>query len=78
MALHLPNGRPLIRVPIGDLEARLDPSRFIRIHRSTIVNMDHVAALVDEDAGRLQVQLSDGTKLLASRTRSRELRDMAL
>jgi len=78
VALHLPGWRPLVRVPLSDLETRLDPTRFVRIHRSSVVNLDHVAALVDHDASRLSVELTDGTRLLASRTRSRELRDLAV
>jgi two-component system LytT family response regulator len=78
VALHLPGWRPLVRVPISNLEARLDPARFVRIHRSSIANLDHVAALVDHDASRLRVELTDGTQLLASRTRSRELRSLAV
>jgi DNA-binding LytR/AlgR family response regulator len=42
------------------------------------VNLDHVAALVDQENGRLEVQLADGTKLMASRSRSKELKDLAL
>jgi DNA-binding LytR/AlgR family response regulator len=41
------------------------------------VNLDHVAALVPFDA-RLEVHMTDGTKLMASRTRSRELRGLAI
>jgi hypothetical protein len=42
------------------------------------VNLDFVAALVPYDATRLHVEMRDGTKLIASRTRSRELRGMAI
>jgi len=54
------------------------PERFLRIHRAHIVNLDFVAQLVPYDGARLQVELRDGTKLMASRTRSRELRDLAV
>jgi len=42
------------------------------------VNLDYVAALVPFDAARLQVEMRDGTKLMASRPRSRELRHLAI
>jgi two-component system, LytTR family, response regulator len=63
---------------MSEFEARLDPATFLRIHRSHIVNLDHVASLAAYDATRLQVELRDGTKLLASRTRSRELRHLVV
>jgi DNA-binding LytR/AlgR family response regulator len=42
------------------------------------VNLDHVAAIAPFDGTRLQVVMKDGTKLTASRTRSRELRGLAI
>ncbi len=50
-------GERLIRVPIGELEAQLDPQRFARIHRSTIVNLEHVHATRRDDSGKLYVRL---------------------
>lgn len=70
--------RHLVQVPLGDLAARLDPARFVRVHRSHVVNLDHVAALVPYDAGRLQVELRDGAKLVASRAGSALLRGLML
>lgn len=64
----------LVSVRLRDFEARLDPHRFVRIHRSHIVNMDFVKSLEPYDGARLQVELTDGTRIVASRTRSRELR----
>jgi len=64
----------LVSVRLRDFEARLDPDRFVRIHRSHIVNMDFVRSLEPYDGARLQVELTDGTRIVASRTRSRELR----
>jgi len=67
-----------VYVALGDLERRLDPEKFLRVHRSHVVNLDHVSALVPYDATRLQVEMRDGTKIMASRTRSRELRHLAM
>jgi two-component system LytT family response regulator len=78
VALFARGRRFLVYVPLGDLERRLDPERFLRVHRSHIVNLDHVSALVPYDATRLQVEMRDGTKIMASRTRSRELRHLAM
>jgi two-component system LytT family response regulator len=62
---------------MNEFEATLDPDRFLRIHRSHIINLDHMAAMLPFDATRLQVEMKDGTRLVASRTRSRELRGLA-
>lgn len=70
--------RYLVELPLGEFAQRLDPGRFLRIHRAHIVNVDFVSQLVPYDGARLQVEMRDGTKLLASRTRSRELRDLAV
>jgi two-component system LytT family response regulator len=70
--------RFLVYLPLGEFERRLDPERFLRVHRSHIVNLDHVSALVPYDGSRLQVEMRDGTKIMASRTRSRELRHLAI
>jgi two-component system LytT family response regulator len=63
-------------VPLHQIEQRLNPSQFIRVHRSHIVNMDHVAAMVPYDGSRFQVRLRDGTDIVASRQCSRTLRDL--
>jgi two-component system LytT family response regulator len=68
----------LMNVALGDLEARLPNPPFLRIHRSYIVNLDHVAHLVPhEDGARLLVRMKDGTQLIASRARSRNIRRMS-
>src|SRR5262249_12308777 len=57
----------LLRMPISDLEARLDPWRFARISRSTIVNVDHVEEIKAVWHGDFEVFLKDGTALRMSR-----------
>ena len=47
----------LIRTPIAELAARLDPQRFVQAHRSTIVNLDHLAGSRRDDASRLHLRL---------------------
>jgi two-component system LytT family response regulator len=78
VALVVAGRRFLVELPLGEFAERLDPRRFLRIHRAHIVNLDFVRQLVPYDGARLQVEMRDGTKLLASRTRSRELRDLAV
>jgi two-component system LytT family response regulator len=68
----------LVYLTLNDFERRLDPERFIRVHRAHIVNLDFVKQLVPFDGSRMQVEMRDGTKILASRTRSKELRQRTL
>lgn len=63
---------------MNEMERRLEPKRFVRIHRSHIVNLDFVASLTPYDATRMQVEMRSGTRLIASRTSSRRLRDLAI
>lgn len=65
----------LLRAALAMLYTRLDLKRFFRIHRSHVVNLDRVKAFSSYDASRLQVELESGKKLVASRSRSVELRD---
>ncbi len=56
-----------MRETVARLEGRLDPKRFIRIHRSTIVNIDRLRKLSPSFAGEYALILHDGTKLKLSR-----------
>lgn len=67
MKFHVAGKAHLLRETMARLEARLDPERFIRIHRSTIVNIDRVRKLIPAFAGDYAVVLADGTKLRLSR-----------
>jgi len=72
--LHVGAKSYLHREPMRDLEARLDPRRFVRIHRSTIVAIDRVAELHASTHGDHCVRLRDGTELKLSRSRRGRLR----
>ena len=67
MKFHVAGRAHLMRETMARLEARLDPKRFIRIHRSTIVNIDRLRKLSPSFAGEYAVVLHDGTKLKLSR-----------
>jgi len=67
MKFHVSGRTHLMRETMARLEARLDPKRFIRIHRSTIVNIDRLRKLSPSFAGEYAVILHDGTKLKLSR-----------
>jgi two-component system LytT family response regulator len=72
VVIHERGREHLVRESLSALEARLDPSRFARIHRSAIVSLDRVAELRLDDRGGCRVVLGDGTILPLSR-RQREL-----
>jgi two-component system LytT family response regulator len=66
----------MVRLRLQDLEDRLG-DRFLRVHRSHLVNLDHVRVFEHQDDARLVVVMSDGARIVASRARSRELRRLA-
>ena len=72
--LHVGARSYLHREPMRDLEARLDPRRFMRIHRSAIVALDRIAEMRPSAHGDHCVRLRDGTELRLSRTRRARLR----
>lgn len=74
--VHVGDKAHLLREPMTKLEARLDPRRFIRIHRSSIVNVDRVAEVRNTPHGDSLVLLHDGTKLRMSRSRRDRLGEM--
>ena len=62
-------GRTLpLREGLGEVAARLDPARFVRIHRSTIVNVSRVQTLRSQGRGEYAVVLQDGAELKLTRT----------
>jgi two-component system LytT family response regulator len=71
--LHLQDRRYVIRETMQHLEDRLDPKRFMRIHRSIIVRLDLVESLHRTVAGESEVQLRGGPRLKVSRSRRESL-----
>ena len=74
VAIHHPAGTSLMHITLSELETRLDPERFVRVHRSHVVNLDHVATIRRGDDRRFSVVLGDGTEIVASRAGSQRLR----
>jgi hypothetical protein len=71
-------GRHLVRMTLAELEQSLDPARFLRVHRSRIVNVDRVARAEPAGGGRLLLHMEDGEAVTASRAGTRRLRDRLL
>ncbi len=67
----------LIHQTLSEIESRLDASRFCRVHRSFIVNLEFVERVESQDR-RLLIILKDKTEILASRSGSQSLRKLIL
>jgi two-component system LytT family response regulator len=68
VALHTAGKSYLKQQPIGELETALDPARFVRIHRSAIVNLERVARIEPYAKDSRVAILADGTRLPVSRS----------
>jgi len=66
--LHLKACRHLLHVPIATFEGSLDPQRFLRIHRSLMVNVRYIQELETGPHGEYVVVLQGGTRLQSSRS----------
>jgi two-component system LytT family response regulator len=73
LEVHAAAGAHLIRESISRIETRLDPARFVRIHRSSIVNVDHIRELQPAFHGEFVVILKSGRRLQCSRTYAQAL-----
>ena len=62
----------------GLVEIHLEPANFLRIHRSHLINLEYVTSIEPYDANRVEVIMKSGTRIVASRTGSKRLRDLAL
>lgn len=71
--LHTGRKSHLLRETMNDMEARLDPVKFLRIHRSTIVNIDRIKEMHPHFNGDYMVILHDGTELKLSRSRREQV-----
>lgn len=68
----------LVNLRLSDLEQRLPSTTFLRIHRSHLINLEYVASIESYDSARVEVLMKSGLRIVASRTGSRRLRDLAL
>ena len=67
--LHVGGRSYLVRETMQSLASRLDPRRFVRTHRSAIVNIDRIATLQPYFRGAHVLTLKDGTRVTLSRSR---------
>lgn len=76
--IYVGNKTHLVRLGLSELAERLDPHRFVRIHRSVMVNLDFVDSMRAVDQSQLELHMRDGSVLLANRDASKMLRDMSI
>ena len=65
--LHAGSSSFPVRRTLGSIEKTLNPYRFVRVHRSAIINVDRIARLVPWSHGDMKITLADGTELNLSR-----------
>jgi hypothetical protein len=65
--LHVARRAYPLRETMARLALRIDPERFIRVHRSFMVNLDHIAEIEPLDGGDARIRLKDGTQIPFSR-----------
>ena len=68
------DGRHLVRMTLTEFEKALNAAKFVRVHRSWIVNVDHIVRAEPAGGGRMLLHMQNGEMISASRTGSRLLR----
>lgn len=77
LVAHAGSARHLLHLALARLEKRLDARHFARVHRTHIVNLDHVRAFKRDDRGNMEAEMLDGARVPVSRARAQELRHLA-
>jgi two-component system, LytTR family, response regulator len=76
-AVYVNGKRVLMHVALREMENRLDPKTFVRVHRSSMVNLAHVLSATQNDR-RVALVMSDGVRVTSSRSRSAVLNALLL
>jgi two-component system LytT family response regulator len=74
--LHVGSRRYMLRQSIADLNNRLDPRQFVRVHRSSIVNLDNIREIYRDGHAEGTIVLADGHKLRMSRAGRHKLNEI--
>lgn len=72
------NGRHLVRMSLGEFEQRLDGARFLRIHRSAIINFHRLVRTEAAGGGRMLAHMTTGDVVPVSRSGAQLLRSLAV
>ncbi len=76
VCLHVARKSHLLNESMNSLVAKLDPNHFVRVHRSTVVNLERVKELHPHFNGEYFILLHDGTQLKLSRTYRESLQSL--
>ena len=76
MCVHASGETHVIRITLGELMEKLDDKLFIRIHRSTIVNVQRVVSITPLPKGGSLLELSAGETLKVSRNYRESIRNL--
>ena len=72
------SGKHLVRVTLAEFAASLDPTKYVRVHRSWIVNIHRIAKAEPAGGGRLLLHMETGQAISTSRAGARLVRDRVL
>jgi two-component system LytT family response regulator len=72
VSLHAGGKSHLLRQTMAEIEKQLDPAKFVRVHRSAIINLDRIEEMSPLFRGDSMLVLKDGTRLRISRARREE------
>ncbi|GAA6186668.1 MULTISPECIES: LytR/AlgR family response regulator transcription factor [Alteromonadaceae] len=76
MCVHASDGTHIMRRTMKELEEELDPRKFVRAHRSAIVNIQYVTKMVSHVSGEYHLVLSNDTELKVSRSHRDKVKEM--
>lgn len=76
MCVHTQDGTHIMRRTMKELEDELDPKKFVRAHRSAIVNVHYVNKLISHISGEYHLVLHNGTELKVSRSHRDRVKQM--
>lgn len=76
MCVHTSDQTHIMRRTMKELDQQLDPRKFVRVHRSAIVNINYVQKLVSHISGEYHLILSNGSELKVSRSHRDKVKEM--
>ena len=76
MCVHTSDQTHIMRRTMKELDQQLDPRKFVRVHRSAIVNINYVQKLISHISGEYHLILNNGSELKVSRSHRDKVKDM--
>lgn len=74
--VHAQGATHMVRQTMKQIEARLDPARFIRVHRSAMIAIDRIGTVEARDHGEYTITMRDGAHVVSSRSYSGRVREL--